>query len=104
MRQCDLPRVIFMGSETRALSTELHPNPFGSRPLGRPSRVLCLLTLIFATACTATPVAVCPEPVVYTAAEQKAVADELRAIPAPCVTCRFMTDYAQERAKLRVCQ
>lgn len=55
-------------------------------------------------ACTATPVAVCPEPVVYTLAEQQAVAAELRAIPAPCVTCRFMTDYAQERAMLRACQ
>ena len=68
------------------------------------TRLAVISSFMALAACTATPVAVCPEPVVYTTAEQKAVADELRAIPAPCMTCRFMTDYAQERAKLRVCQ
>jgi len=55
-------------------------------------------------ACTATPVAVCPEPVAYTEKEQRDAAAELRAIPEPCVLCRFMADYGQERAKLRACQ
>lgn len=68
------------------------------------ARWLYLVAALFATACTATPVAVCPEPVKYSTADQAAAAAELRTIPEPCILCRFMADYAQERAKLRVCK
>ena len=60
----------------------------------------CLLL----TACTATPVALCPAVVPYDTATQAAASAELKAIPEPCVLCHMMADYAQERAKLRACQ
>lgn len=37
----------------------------------------------------------------YTAEEQAQVLRELDAIPAPCMTCKFMEDYAAVRAEIR---
>lgn len=67
-------------------------------------RLAPLLFLALSACATASPVAVCPEPVVYSPEDQKAARAELAAVPEPCVLCRFMADYAQERAKLRECQ
>lgn len=66
--------------------------------------IAALSSAALLAACTGSPVAVCPAPVVYTPEEQKAASDELRAIQEPCMLCRFMVDYAQERARLRACQ
>jgi hypothetical protein len=63
-----------------------------------------LLPLLLATACTHTPVAVCPAIVPYTAEQQTQAADELSALPAGSILPRFMTDYGVLRAKLRECQ
>jgi hypothetical protein len=61
-------------------------------------------TLLLLSACTHTPVAVCPAIVPYTAEQQIQAADELSALPAGSILPRFMTDYGVLRAKLRECQ
>jgi hypothetical protein len=70
-----------------------------------PSRAVCLIVAVLAiTACSHTPVAVCPAIVPYTPEQQTQVADELETLPPDAMTRRFMTDYGVLRAKLRSCQ
>lgn len=68
---------------------------------------LIALLLASATACTGTPKAICPEPVIYSEKEQRDAAAELRQLQAenkaPTLR-RWIVDYGQERAKLRACQ
>jgi hypothetical protein len=81
------------------------PKPGGAFVATRAlTKALYLLPLLFATACTHTPVAVCPAIVPYTAEQQTQAADELDALPAGSILPRFMTDYGVLRAKLRTCQ
>ena len=40
----------------------------------------------------------------YTAEEQAQVLAELEALPAPCMTCQFLEDYAAVRAEIRAIQ
>jgi hypothetical protein len=68
------------------------------------SSALVVICLGFVTACSHTPVAVCPSIVSYTQGEQTQAADELSALPAGSILPRFMTDYGVLRAKLRECQ
>jgi hypothetical protein len=68
------------------------------------SSALIVGCLGFVTACSHTPVAVCPAIVPYTPEQQTALADELDTLPPQSMTRRFMTDYGVLRAKLRECQ
>jgi hypothetical protein len=83
-----------------AMSGKHHPRATGTSS----ARALYLLPLLLATACTHTPVAVCPAIVNYTAEQQTQAANELDALPAGSILPRFMTDYGVLRARLRECQ
>lgn len=73
----------------------------------RAIRTCAFFALLVLSACTGTPKAVCPEPVVYSEKEQRDAAAEMRQLQAenkaPTLR-RWIVDYGQERAKLRACQ
>jgi hypothetical protein len=68
--------------------------------------LLCVLLLAGCAEDVTVPVAVCPEPVVYSEKEQRDAAAELRALGAenraPTLR-RWIVDYGQLRAKVREC-
>lgn len=56
------------------------------------------------TACSTTPVAVCPAIVPYSLEQQTKAAQELESLPRPSMLERFMQDYGELRARLRACK
>lgn len=68
------------------------------------ARFYLLPVLLAITACTSTPVAVCPAIVDYSPGIQAEAADEILALPPGSVLVQFMQDYASLRARLRECQ
>jgi hypothetical protein len=95
-----------------------HASLSASESIFHARRFYILPALLAITACSHTPVAVCPAPVPYDAATQAAAADELCQLVGLQANCtaeemaarpqstldRFMTDYGVLRAKLRACQ
>lgn len=77
-----------------------------SIPVAIALAVLLLLVLSGCAEDITVPVAVCPEPVVYSEKEQRDAAAELRALAAenraPTLR-RWIVDYGQLRAKVRDC-
>lgn len=63
-----------------------------------------VVLLLFLTACTGTPITICPPIVPYTKADQQAASAELDTLPKPSTLGRFMTDYGRLRDVLRACQ
>ena len=71
----------------------------------RHSVYLTLILFGVLTGCaTAIPVPVCPAVIPYSAEDQTKAADELDALPPGSVLPRFMADYGELRARLRMCQ
>lgn len=66
-------------------------------------RGLYLSALLLTTACTHTPVAVCPAVVEYSEGQQAEAADELLTLPAGSILTQMMVDYGELRARLRTC-
>lgn len=70
-------------------------------------KVLPLLLLLggCASMTTQIPITVsCPAIRLYTPAEEKALAQELRQTPKDSLTRRFITDYGELRSQTRACQ
>lgn len=65
--------------------------------------VLCGFAFIL-SACSHTPIPICPAVIPYSLEQQAQVADELGTLPPDAMTRTFIRDYGIERARLRACQ
>lgn len=65
-------------------------------------RTPSLAAVMLLTGCATTSFEA-PAPTLYTYSpeQQERAADEISAIPAPCITCQMMQDYAAVRAEIR---
>lgn len=82
----------------------IQPRPKGAPPIVPAGTWLAPLAFLAITACTSTPVAVCPAVVPYTQGEQTRAADELGTLAKPSMLGQMMADYGQLRERLRACQ
>jgi hypothetical protein len=73
--------------------------------VGRSSLLLHVSIVLLVVACapalTPAPVVVAPLPKVYSCAQQRQVAAELRALPADAILRQVVADYGEERDRLR---